>query len=118
MMEQRYVHLINPFVWSTCASSSRFDALFIVTNHCFSLVYLQCPKGSKDPGKKCDGDEDCCNRDDPTNASLVCHCNSLFDKECTQFTGYTEDCTFARRDCSCGCCFGLGRLSLLVSLWD
>jgi hypothetical protein len=53
--------------------------LFIVANHCFSLVYLQCPKVSKDLGENCDGDEDCCNRDDPTDASL-------FDKECTQFT--------------------------------
>jgi hypothetical protein len=59
MMEQRYICLINPFESSTCASSSLFDASFIVTNHCFSLVYLQCPKGSKDLGKKCDGDEDC-----------------------------------------------------------
>jgi hypothetical protein len=39
MMEQRYVHLINPFVWSTCASSSLFDASFIVTNHCFSGLF-------------------------------------------------------------------------------
>jgi hypothetical protein len=64
MMEHRYIHLFNPFVWSKCASSSLFDAPFIVTNHCFSLVHSQCPKGSKDLGKNCDGDEDYCNRDD------------------------------------------------------
>jgi hypothetical protein len=45
MMEQRYVRFINPFVWSTCASSSLFDASFVVANHCFSLVYsLTVPK--------------------------------------------------------------------------
>jgi hypothetical protein len=63
-----------------------FVALIVIANHCFSLVYSQCPKGSKDLGKKCDGDEDCCNRDDPSDASLVCHHNGLFDTECTQFT--------------------------------
>jgi hypothetical protein len=63
-----------------------FVALIVIANHCFSLVYSQCPKGSKDLGEKCDGDEDCCNRDDPSDASLVCHHNGLFDKECTQFT--------------------------------
>ncbi len=38
MMEQRYVHLINPFVWSISASLSLFDASFIVANHCFSRL--------------------------------------------------------------------------------